>query len=61
MIFWSDIISINSISVVYYDGKGNQGWPGFFNNANNTQREFDTGINNAGPYRINIFGVHEPK
>ena len=46
----------SSLSTVYFavdnfydDGKGNQGWPGFFNNANNFQRELDEGINSAGP------------
>jgi RHS repeat-associated protein len=57
-----------SIATVYFgvdnfydDGKGNQGWPGFFYNANATQRELDEGFNQAGPVRINLFGAHEPK
>ncbi|WP_312992711.1 DUF6443 domain-containing protein [Chryseobacterium flavum] len=45
----------------FYDGPQGQGWPGFFNGANDFQSGLDQGFNNAGPYRMNIMGAHEPK
>ncbi|WP_273005740.1 RHS repeat-associated core domain-containing protein [Chryseobacterium sp.] len=45
----------------FYDGPQGQGWPGFFNGANDFQSGLDQSFNNAGPYRMNIMGAHEPK
>ncbi len=52
-----------SISTVYFgiDNFYPGGWPQYFDNANKTQAELDEGFNQAGPYRINLFGAHEPK
>ncbi|SEH49292.1 hypothetical protein SAMN05421593_0116 [Chryseobacterium culicis] len=32
-----------------------------FNDSNFVQGKLDEGFNQAGPYRINVFGAHEPK
>ncbi len=52
-----------SLSTVYFgvDGFYPGGWPGIFNDGNIMQTKLDEGFNQAGPYRINVFGAHEPK
>jgi hypothetical protein len=52
-----------SISTVYFfvDNFYPGGWPQYYDSANKTQAELDEGFNQAGPYRINLFGAHEPK
>ena len=52
-----------SLSTVYFgvDGFYPGGWPGIFNDGNIMQAKLDEGFNQAGPYRINVFGAHEPK
>ncbi|SFZ96091.1 RHS repeat domain-containing protein [Chryseobacterium limigenitum] len=45
----------------FYDGSSGSGWPGFFNGVNIDQKMLDEGFNQAGPYRYNIMGAHEPK
>ena len=52
-----------SLSTVYFgvDGFYPEGWPGIFNDGNIMQAKLDEGFNQAGPYRINVFGAHEPK
>ncbi|UWX62176.1 RHS repeat-associated core domain-containing protein [Chryseobacterium oranimense] len=52
-----------SLSTVYFgvDNFYPGGWPQLFDDGNMVQRELDEGFNKAGPYRINVFGAHEPK
>ena len=52
-----------SLSTAYFgvDGFYPGGWPGIFNDSNFVQGKLDEGFNQAGPYRINVFGAHEPK
>jgi RHS repeat-associated protein len=52
-----------SLSTVYFgvDGFYPGGWPGMFDDSNFVQGRLDEGFNQAGPYRINVFGAHEPK
>ncbi|WP_288447472.1 hypothetical protein [uncultured Chryseobacterium sp.] len=49
------------LQINLYDYPRGTGWPGWFNGANDFQRKMDEGFNNAGPYRFNIMGAHEPK
>ncbi|WP_317126316.1 RHS repeat-associated core domain-containing protein [Chryseobacterium sp. 3008163] len=52
-----------SLSTVYFgvDNFYNGGWPQLFDDGNMVQGKLDEGFNQAGPYRINVFGAHEPK
>lgn len=52
-----------AISIVYFgvDNFYPGGWPGIYSDGNDAQRVLDEGFNKAGPYRINLFGAHEPK
>ncbi|MGG5211120.1 hypothetical protein ACQWU4_19560, partial [Chryseobacterium sp. MIQD13] len=52
-----------SLSTVYFgvDNFYPKGWPGLFDDGNMLQGKLDEGFNQAGPYRINVFGAHEPK
>ena len=52
-----------SLSTVYFgvDNFYPGGWPQLFDDGNMVQGKLDEGFNQAGPYRINVFGAHEPK
>jgi len=52
-----------SIGTVYFgvDNFYPGAWPGLFDDGNTFQKNLDNGFNQAGPYRINVFGAHEPK
>jgi len=58
------LTGVGTIPSLLYFGLDNfypGGFNGYVNDVGSAQTELDNGFNNAGPYRINLLGAHEPK
>jgi RHS repeat-associated protein len=58
------LTGVGTIPSLVYFGLDNfypGGFNGYVNDVGSAQTELDNSFNNAGPYRINLLGAHEPK